>query len=338
MPANKDAYSRYKLIDARLRAKSKKAPTLQDLVSYVNDKLGKYVSERTIQTDIYNLRYDQNLGYNAPLAYNRKDKTYHYTQDNYSIEAIPLGAEDLVGLEMAIGILDQFASLPALKQFEELIQRLASTIKANRSQNTEYQSFIQLDRPQRYVGIEYLQAVVDCIRDQRVLRLQYHSFSSKQAKPHVVHPYLVKEYRGRLYLAAKDIAAGKMPRMLLFAFDRITAATETYEYFKPENIDREAYFKHTIGVGYSGDSPSEVHLAFQPTQAAYIKSQPLHASQKLLSDSQESLVISLKVVVNMELKMKILEFGSGVEVLQPTQLREWCASEAQLMAKRYGGG
>lgn len=60
---NKYAVTRYRLIDNRMTMKQKPAPSLQEIVDYVSEKLGTTVSVSSIQKDIYAMRNDEGLGF-----------------------------------------------------------------------------------------------------------------------------------------------------------------------------------------------------------------------------------------------------------------------------------
>ena len=130
MPLNREAYTRYRLIDMRLRKKP--YPHLEELIWYLNEKLDKAVSKRTVQMDFQEMRQNQNLNFNAPIVYDKTEKTYRYGDEKYSIHNLPVSADELHGLDFAISILDQFKHLPAIKEFEDAIRRIASTVKENK--------------------------------------------------------------------------------------------------------------------------------------------------------------------------------------------------------------
>jgi predicted DNA-binding transcriptional regulator YafY len=112
--------------------KQKPAPNLQEIVNFVSEKLGEPVSISSIQKDIYAMRYDTSLGFNAPIEYDISKKGYVYTEPNYSINQLPISEEDLQGLEIAVGILEQFRNIPAIKLFDDAISKIASTVKYSR--------------------------------------------------------------------------------------------------------------------------------------------------------------------------------------------------------------
>jgi predicted DNA-binding transcriptional regulator YafY len=335
MSFNKEAYSRYKLIDARLRIKSKPAPTLQDLIEYVSEKLGQTVATRTLQKDLFVMRNDQALAFNAPIVFDRLKKAYSYTDPNFSIDKIALSEEDLFGLDLALNILQQFKEIPAIKIFEDAIYRMATSVKKSKEQIDSNKSMLLLNHPNKYAGVQYMQDIVDAIRDKTELRITYQSFSKPMPKQHTVQPYFIKEYSGRLYLIANDIAPGKMPRLLIFSFDRIQNMLPTMTKFKEEKVDSHNFFANTLGISNSDAIPETIILAFDATQGGYIKSQPLHHSQIITSETNTEIIISLKLVINFELKMMILGFGSKVKVLAPKALATNIVEEIGAMQKKY---
>jgi predicted DNA-binding transcriptional regulator YafY len=331
MPYNKDAYTRYKLLDQRIKNTRKTPPTLAQLVEYVSDKLGKTVSTSSIQKDIEAMRHDTNLGFLAPLEYNKAVKGYIYTETDYSIDKMDISEEDLQGLETAIGILEQFKGLPAIKYFEEAISKISASVQKNRDANKE--NIFLLDRPNQYLGAEFMHTIVEAIRDKRVLKITYQSFTKPTAKEHVVHPYFIKEYEARLYLIANDIAPGKAAKFLTFSFDRIKTVKESYDSFKQEYVDKKNYFTNALGVSYIDGTPQKIVLSFAPTQAGYLKTQPIHHSQKILVDNSKEFKIELLLVINPELKMRVLSNGSKVKVLEPKELKDFVAAEAKEMCQ-----
>jgi predicted DNA-binding transcriptional regulator YafY len=143
MPLNREAYTRYRIIDELLRKKP--YPTLDILIEKISERFDKPVSKRTVQLDLQELRYNQALGFNAPITYSRAEKHYSYSDENFSINTLPIKADELHGLDFAISILDQFKHLPAIQEFEDAIIKIASTVKINKEARGEA-DYIQLDK------------------------------------------------------------------------------------------------------------------------------------------------------------------------------------------------
>jgi predicted DNA-binding transcriptional regulator YafY len=314
--------------------KQKPAPSLQEIVDYVSEKMGSPVSVSSIQKDIYAMRFDESLGFFAPIEYDNVKKGYVYTEENYSINKIPVSEEDLQGLEMAIGILEQFKDIPAIKLFEDSITKLASVVKMSREKNNDG-SILILDRPKRYAGIEFMAEIVDAIRNKNELRIQYQPFNKKEPKKHTVHPYFIKEYNSRMYLIAKDIHAYKESKFLTFSFDRMADVIKMNRTFSEEIVDKENYFKSAIGISLTGNKPEQLVLQFNPSQASYIKSQPIHHSQKIIKDTKNEFRISLELVINYELKSLLQSFGNNLKVLKPTSLANQLKENAKAVYENY---
>lgn len=331
---NKQALTRYRLIDNRMTMRQKPAPSLEQIVDFVSTKLGSQVSVSCIQKDLFAMRYDESLGYHAPIEWSRKKRGYVYTEPNYSINQIPVSEEDLQGLEMAIGILEQFKNIPAIKIFEDAITKISVAVKQNR-EHSEQQGILLLDRPKRYLGIEYMNDIVEAIQQRRVLRIVYKPFTKNEAKKHTLHPYFIKEYNGRMYLIANDIHPTKESKMLTFSFDRMEDLTVMQQQFKEEFIDKENYFNSAIGVTLPNSTAEEIILQFNPSQAGYLKSQPIHHSQTIVCDNDKEFRIQLQLVINYELTSLLLGMGERVKVIAPTSLANTLKTSAQAILNNY---
>jgi predicted DNA-binding transcriptional regulator YafY len=331
LPKNKDAVSRYRWIDERLRSKQKPKPTLENLIEYVSDKMGVDVSVRTIQKDIQDMRHDPELNYMAPIVYDRSSGTYRYADESFSINNSPIEEADLQGLEIAIGILEQFRSLPVIRQFEDAILKIAASLKTNR-EALQHKGLIKFTRSSQYKGAEFIPEIVDAIKNLEVIRLAYQSFDRDKPNEHWVEPYHLREYQHRFYLIGKS---QKRNAVLTFALDRVVKLWPTNKFFDEQNFDDASYFKHAIGITVHDADPENVLLSFTPRQGKYVKSQPIHTSQQIVEDTAEECRVSLNVVINPELIMTLLSYGAQVKVLAPAHLAEKVAEEAKAMAALY---
>ncbi len=333
VPKNKDAVSRYRWIDERLRNKRLPKPTLENLIEYVSEKMDSNVSTRTIQKDLQDMRQDPELNYMAPIVYDRSSRTYRYADESFSISNIPIEEADLQGLEIAIGILEQFRGLPVVQQFEDAILKIAASLKMNR-EALQHKGLIKFTRTSQYKGAEHIPEIVDAIKNLEIIRLAYQSFDRNEPKEHWVEPYHLREYQHRFYLIGKSQQT-RGGAVLTFGLDRIVKLWPTGKHFDEKNFDDASYFQHAIGITVHDAEPENVLLSFSPRQGKYVKSQPIHASQQVVEDNGKECRISLNVVINPELTMTLLSYGAQVKVLQPAHLAEKLAEEAKEMMKLY---
>jgi predicted DNA-binding transcriptional regulator YafY len=321
MPKNKNAFIRYRMIDAAIRNKQKPYPSKAELIDACSG-LGS-VSARTIDKDIYDMKFDEELGYFAPIEFDRKSKGYYYADADYSINKIPLKQEDLYAMEFACSILRQFDEIDTVKQFMESVGKIEDFISMQRTlDNRVWASIIQTEMPVSYKGGKYLSALLRCIKEQKEVLLHYQRFQDQQPKVHAFHPYVLKEYRNRWYVVGWS---EQSRRITIFALERIVDIIQTTTRFAPRSdFDAESFFAYSFGISVSQTyEPETVRLKFDVLEGPFIKTMPLHHSQVVLQDDKNAFVISLRVIPSYELKSAIMGFGSKVKVLEP----QWLAAE-----------
>lgn len=80
---NKNSLVRYMAIDKALR--NKPQVTLEFLIEYINDRISSPVDKRTVQYDLQLMRYNQELGFLAPIIFDRKNHIYKYKDKDYTL-------------------------------------------------------------------------------------------------------------------------------------------------------------------------------------------------------------------------------------------------------------
>jgi predicted DNA-binding transcriptional regulator YafY len=334
MPVNKNAYNRYLIIDRCLQ-QGDRVWTIKSLLKAVEDDYlettadGNGVCERTLKGDLHNMKLPTH--HNAPIEYNRK-RGYHYTDSEYSIHKTPLTSEDLVILHQSLHTLKALRGLGLADDLDELIQRLE---RKQPSTGAMTNSILQLEAAPDYIGTEYLKPLYKAIREKTPLIIQYKPYREEQASPEVIHPYLLKTYNGRWYLIARNEAKGS--HLQNYALDRIKGLDNSKLAFHPTDVDFNTYFKSIIGVTMPEDTPQveTVRLHVRAGRAPYVTTKMLHPSQVTISDTTDGLVIELRVIINQELKTRLLSFGPDLQVLAPMSLHHSMRKLLKKAASRY---
>jgi predicted DNA-binding transcriptional regulator YafY len=117
--------------------------------------------------------------------------------------------------------------------------------------------------------------------------------------------------------------------------DRIVDLQLTNQTFSDEKIDKKNFYNNVLGVTVAEGKPEKVVLQFVPMQGKYIKTMPIHHSQKIIKDTDKELRISLELVLNTELKMQLLSYGANVKVLQPKSLADEIKHTVKEMMNAY---
>jgi predicted DNA-binding transcriptional regulator YafY len=320
MAQNKNALLRYRTIDRCLRNTGRRW-TLQDLVDACSDALYEYegkqdlVSTRTVQLDIQMMRSDR-LGYEAPIEVYDK-KYYRYADPDYSISNRPLSQHDIDVLNRTIDLLRQFDEFDRFHDMADVVSRLQDKVASA----SKRRPIVDFERNPNLKGLAHLNAIYDIIASRQTVCVNYRSFNSRQPKPFFLFPYLLKEYRNRWFLFGSR--AGDM-KLFNLALDRIVDFHVCPDIPYKENPEfGEDFFDNVIGVTkHSRLNEEHIVLWADNSQASYILTKPIHASQQLIEKDKTdgSMTFSLDVIVNNELIAQLLTFGSGIRILSPQSL------------------
>jgi len=318
MPANKNALIRYKTIDNCLRNRYRRW-TLEDLVDaccdalYDMEGISKGVSVRTVQGDIQIMRSDK-LGYNAPIEV-YEHKYYRYSDPDYSITDMPLSQNDYEVMQEAVDMLRQLEDFEQFSEMTDVIRRLQDKLAISKSNR---KPVIHFDSVPDLKGLKLLNPLYNYIVHRQTLRILYQSFSATEPTEFILCPYLLKEFRNRWFLFG-----GKASNLLMFnlALDRIVSVEPVDVPFRenPE-FDPEHFFDDVIGVSKNiHNTPRRVKFWASADQSKYIKTKPIHPSQKLKSENPDdgSCIFQIEVVINIEMYSVFMSYGPGIKIIYP---------------------
>lgn len=324
MPANKNALIRYKTIDNCLRNHYRRW-TLEDLVDACSDALydtegiRKGVSVRTVQGDIQMMRSDK-LGYNAPIeVYDHK--YYRYADQDYSIMNMPMSQNDYDVMQEAVNMLRQLEDFEQFSEMSDIVSRLQDKLAISRNNR---KPIIHFDSVPNLKGIRLLNPLYKYIANKQTLRIVYQSFKARQPREFIICPYLLKEFRNRWYLfgsKADDL------KLFSLALDRIMSVEPTMAAYKENpDFDSEHFFDDMIGVTKNiNNKPRTVKFWANAEQSKYIKSKPIHRSQRLLQENAEdrTCIFGIDVVVNYEMYSVFMSYGPGIKIIYPKSVMNY---------------
>lgn len=329
MPVNKSALLRYRIIDRCLNNPYRRFPTWQYLQEKIEAEIGDTVSKSTIDKDISAMK----AIYQAPIQFNRQWGGYEYTQDQFSISSFPLTEEEIEALDFSTALLYQFRESRIFQQLENAINKIIDNYRIAKDCGIPEHKFLQVEQAARTIGTEWLEKALKAITQKEALHIRYHPFG-RESSEHEVSPYMLKEYRNRWYLVGYAL---KHRSVRVFALDRIEELSEKKNgYVAPGSFDPEEFFRYSFGITQvHGQKPEKVVLSFTSYQAPYILTQPLHASQRLLSEEPNDVRVELTVYLTPELVMTILSYGKEVRVIAPSSLKQQVKETIQQIAAHY---
>lgn len=306
-----------------------------DLVQACNDAILELnpdsdgVKKRQVYYDIRFMESDQ--GWSIDLEKTKKGRTvyYRYADPHFSINNQPLNASTVDKIRHALQVLTRFSGAPQFGWVSETIPMLEEMfeLKSHNEEVINFQNNIDLQ------GVEYLIPLFNAINNQRVLYMKYQPFNAEKGHDFIFHPHYLKQYNNRWFVFGLNADEGI--ENWAMALDRIQHIEETDEDYIMTRIDWGEYFDDMIGVTKLADAEIEtVILLFNEEAAPYIKTKPLHLTQKSY-ETENGLEVHIQVIPNFELQKLILSYGNQVEVLKPDSLRWIIASRTKAAYDQY---
>jgi predicted DNA-binding transcriptional regulator YafY len=177
--------------------------------------------------------------------------------------------------------------------------------------------FLETRKPK---GLEHFYGLLYSIRNKRVLHFTYFKYPDEDFTNRIVHPLGLKESQGRWYLIGID---AKDKKLKTFGLDRMKDIDISKSKFRESyDYNLNALFSHSFGIINTGKEKLQtLLLKFSYNQAQYIKTYPLHASQKVIEENRNGLLIEIVVFITYDLIKELISFGEDLVVMNPLKLR-----------------
>lgn len=280
------SFIRHRIIIQKLKSKPSTFDEILDKLedeSYWNNH-DLSISKRTFQRDLNEI---QNI-YGIEIKYDRKLRAYRIYDDKRD--------------EYSERLFEAIDMMQVLK-FKQLFSK-----------------YIQFDSREP-LGTEHLSDLLLATQKRKQIQFRYKKFKDDKVETRTFEPYLLKEFRKRWYVFGFDVDKKKMRT---FGLDRISLVQITSKKFQfPQKINPKLHFKNSFGIMDPGNNePETILLKFKNGQGDYIKTMPLHWSQKIIEENKDKMLIELNLIPNLDFIMELLFYGENVKVLQPSSLAE----------------
>jgi len=269
----------------------------------------------------------------APLEYNASRRGYFYTDAGYELPRLFATQEEILAVLVARHLLSKNVGGLIAKNLGSFSQKLladAHCCKLSRAVLSE--SFSAVWHGYSPAPPDIFQAVVSALTDTRFLSFSYTSPRTNETTRRQVEPHHLQNYMASWVLIAWCHAQGDWRKFYLSRMQAPKLLSRTFTRRSRESW--QPLLEETFGIFQSAD-PIEVTLRFTPFRARWIQEQIWHPSQKITNLADGSLELTFPVADFREVKMKILQFGADVEVMQPAALREEIRKEIQKMSSLY---
>ena len=153
-------------------------------------------------------------------------------------------------------------------------------------------------------GQKFLTTILDAMRNNNMIKVSYHSFWKDEEKIYSLQPYCVKLFKQRWY-------------------------------FVPTDFNATEFFDSFYGIIISSNKVENVRLKVSSGQANYLRSLPLHKTQKEVERNDEYSIFELRIRPEFDFQQEILSQIPDVEVLEPTWLRDEIVEKVDEMWNTY---
>lgn len=353
MPVNKNAMTRYKILDELLSSRYHNY-SLDDLTEEVSKRLADMypdtdgISRRTIEKDINYIEYEGPFmvdieRYSVDSYNSEKHKTYskrclRYANPAFSIFKKEMTNDEEYLLKEALSILGQFDGLPNLEGLEGL--RLGLGVRCDERR------IISLSK-NPLENSNLLGELFTAISQKQVIELHYHVFAMSEVDLQInLHPYLLKEYNRRWYLFG---AAEEDGKLLNFSLDRIDKCvpliSHKYEEYDGNISER---FDDIIGVTLMDDSPMyQIVFWVSDKSKEYVLTKPIHDSQRKVPDAavkalkdkypnlEGGVFLRIDCKRNYELIRELTSFSENLLVLEPKAIQNAVYEQIASLNDKY---
>ncbi len=170
-------------------------------------------------------------------------------------------------------------------------------------------------------GRDHLTTILEAMKENRVVNIEYKAFKYLRSFKIPVEPYCVKLHENRWYMLGHNLSKDTIR---LYGLDRIESMEITEQEYKlPKEFSATEYFSNYFGIVTDDRvKPERVVLRADKNHTPYLKSLPLHHSQRLIEDTGEYADFELYLSPTYDFIMKLLQTGAMIEVIEPMSLRE----------------
>lgn len=170
-------------------------------------------------------------------------------------------------------------------------------------------------------GRDHLTTILEAMKDNMVINIVYRAFRYSRSYEIPVEPYCVKLFENRWYLLGHNLS---QDTIRLYGLDRIETVEITDRRYKlPKGFDAASFFSAYFGIVIDDSIKCErIVVRANKEHTPYLKSLPLHHSQRLIEDTGTYADFELTLPPTYDFIMKLLHSGPMIEVLSPDSLRK----------------
>ena len=183
-------------------------------------------------------------------------------------------------------------------------------------------------------GQDYLIDIIDLMNNSYSFDMEYQKFYADEKKLyHNMEPYGVQIFQRRWYVLARN---PENDTLHTYSLDRITSLKKNDGTFKmPKDFSISDFFSDCFGIIKDATQKQHIVLRANAFQAKYLKTLPLHESQRIVSEDDNFTIFSYDLRPTFDFKQKILSYMGNVEIIEPQTFRNEIVKAIDEMRELY---
>ena len=183
-------------------------------------------------------------------------------------------------------------------------------------------------------GEKFLAPIIEALRDHYSIQITHQGFGKPRPYTFVVEPYCLKMFKQRWYMLARSPYDDEFR---VYGLDRILALESTgQKYDLPDGpCAAERIFRQVYSVTMLDGGTEEIIISISEDQAPYLRTLPIHPSQREIEPINGYPAFSFNVYPSAEFYQELFKYGSDLEVHEPKWLREDFAKDAAKTNNMY---
>jgi len=167
----------------------------------------------------------------------------------------------------------------------------------------------------------FLAPIVEAMRLERMLEVTYQKFGDEAPHSFLMEPYCVKAFKLRWYMVGRS--SDHPNEVRVYALDRIQSMNVLDKpYHIPDDFDGNLYFKNYYGIWTGEEKPEKVVFQVGARGANFIRSLPLHHSQKEIERCDDYSVFEYYIAPTFDFRQELLTHGAELIVKEPQWLAD----------------
>ena len=182
----------------------------------------------------------------------------------------------------------------------------------------------------------FLLEITTAIKENSALKFIYKKYGEKDVEEETIYglPICLKQYKQRWYMLLQK----GTDTIRIYGLDRISnlEIVPNAENTPKMGITPATYWDNYYGIYTNNDkNPEVVKLKVSPKYTKYLRSLPLHHSQKEVETNEDFSIFSYLLCIERDFISEILSNGTDMEVLEPQSLRDEVSTTIRKMLGNY---